>query len=476
MNSRLHLLAASLAFASLSPALADDKAAPAAPQAEPAAATDPAKAILERAAAAARNLQAVTYSIDTKAVGGLLEGSNPPSRASVKALRAGGPTSGVNGWLVSVSGASMQGDTSKPFAVVWKSGSIEALDHDKKTLMERGGKSVMAPGVTVANRARLNDVLSQAPFQQALRASSFSIEGVETLDGVECDIIVTGGEAQTSRFAIARTDNFPRKIELVINNPATQSTITTLITGVRIETDASAVTLAKPEDFKLDLPEGFQEDRQLTAVQPRPAGNAPVVATPKVEDKPAETKPAEATPSEPAPTDKPAEPRALATPPAAKPLEVAQAGGDFQLKKSTGDDFRLSELAGKVVVVQFFGSWCLPCREWNTALHDAVIDAAGDKDVPMLAISTHERDSANATAELARGDWRYVHLLDGDKVAAQWGVQAYPATFVIDASGAIVRSWQGPTSDEAATIARAAEVKQAVQAAVQATLRTADAR
>lgn len=476
MKTALSLLAASLVFAAAgTTTLADDKAAPAATT--DAAPANDARAILDRAAAAARALHAVTYSIDTKTVGGLLESSNPPSRAAVKALRQASPSAGVNGWLVSVHGASMVGETSKPFAVVWKAGSIEALDHDKKTLLERGGKSVMAPGVNIANRARLNDVLSPNPFQQALRAGSFSLEGTQTLDGVECDIVVASSDAQTTRLAIAKTDSFPRMIELIINNPATKSTITTLITGVRTESDASAITLAKPEDFKLDLPEGFAEDRQTTTVAPRPAGAAPIVATPKPAEPPADAKPAEPPAPQPdAPKDPRAEAPGVAAP--AEPAKVAQAGGDFELKKSTGEAFRLSELAGKVVVVQFFGSWCLPCREWHASLHEAVEEARADKDVPVLAISTHERDHANATRELAQGDWRYMHLVGGDAVATQWGVTAYPATFVLDATGAVVQSWQGPmtgpiTGKDTDTTPRTEQVRNAVQRALQGMMRVA---
>jgi peroxiredoxin len=455
---------------------ADDKAAQPAPATAPAA--NDARAMLERAATAAKSFQAVAYSIDTKTVGGMLEGNNPPSRAAVKALRSSNANAGVNGWLIHVSGASTVGESSKPFDVAWKASGIEVLDHEKKVLMERGGKSVMAPGVNIANRARLNDVLTTNPYQQSLRAANIELAGTETLDGVECDIISAGSESQTVKISIARTDNFPRKIEMVINSALVQSTITTLITGVRVETDAANVTLAKEEDFKLALPEGYTEDRQAAASQPRPAAG-PVAATPKYEsrdqkpvanepkDNPAETKPADEKPAEAQPAqDKPSEkPRAEAVMPAAP---VIAAGGDFTLKKSTGEEFKFADLNDKVKVVQFFGSWCLPCREWHNALNEAVEQGRDGKDVPLIAISTHERESKNASSELAKSDGRYLHLVEGDAVAAKWGVTAYPATFVIGAAGNVVGSWQGPASEGTRE-----EVAEAVRSALASTTRVA---
>lgn len=450
---------------------ADDKAAGDAQAAAPASSEG--KAILERAAAAAKTIQAAAYSIDTKTVGGLLEGSNPPSRAAVKALRQASSGIGVGGWLVQVSGSSTSGESSKPFEVVWKASSIEALDHDKKVLMERGGKSVMAPGVNVANRARLNEVLQPNPYQQALRAASFEVVGVETFDGVECDVVVAITESQTTKFAIARSDNFPRKIELALNNPSVQSTITTLITGVRIETDAANVTLAKAEDFKIALPEGFAEDRQAASTQPRNAAGAPVVATPKGE--PTDAKPAEAQPEaqpeakpEEKPSDTPSDKPRAEVPPMQPAQPIIAAGGEFTLKKNTGESFAFSDLKGKVVAVQFFGSWCLPCREWHGKLQEAVDAARDAKDVPMLAISTHERDSKNATSELSKTGWQGMHLVEGDKVADQWGVTTYPATFVVGAAGEVLGSWQGPPSETTFE-----EVTQAVRSGLAAAKRVA---
>jgi hypothetical protein len=60
-----------------------------------------------------------------------------------------------------------------------------------------------------------------------------------------------------------------------------------------------------------------------------------------------------------------------------------------------------------------------------------------------------ERDSANATTELAASGQQYTHLVNADDVAKLYDVSVYPTTVVIDAEGIIRLTLAGETSDDA---------------------------
>lgn len=70
----------------------------------------------------------------------------------------------------------------------------------------------------------------------------------------------------------------------------------------------------------------------------------------------------------------------------------------------------------------------------------------------LLALSVREWDDANASSELAKGEFGYTHLLKADTVAKAFGVHTYPATFVIDKNGVITGSWQGELADASSAV------------------------
>jgi cytochrome c biogenesis protein CcmG/thiol:disulfide interchange protein DsbE len=103
-------------------------------------------------------------------------------------------------------------------------------------------------------------------------------------------------------------------------------------------------------------------------------------------------------------------------------------------------------LRGKVVVVNFFASWCIPCREEQPDL-SAAADAFADRDVMIVEIA-YQDDADAALAfldEFGRSE-AAIYLADpGGRAAIAYGVFGIPETFFVAADGTVVGKAIGAT-------------------------------
>ncbi|HLM09186.1 MAG TPA: TlpA disulfide reductase family protein [Thermoleophilaceae bacterium] len=107
----------------------------------------------------------------------------------------------------------------------------------------------------------------------------------------------------------------------------------------------------------------------------------------------------------------------------------------------------LSDHRGKVVVLNFWGSWCRPCRNESPLLqrwHRRMLPKGGT----VLGVDILDT-TPDALAFIERYDLRYPMLKDKDGDSLEsYGVIAYPETFVIDRRGRIAAAQRGPVDDE----------------------------
>ena len=120
------------------------------------------------------------------------------------------------------------------------------------------------------------------------------------------------------------------------------------------------------------------------------------------------------------------------------------APGEPPLAREVGDTVRLGDLAGNVVVVNFWASWCLACRDEHEALSETARAYAG-KPAQFIGVLYHDRP-ANGLQWIERmGGQSYPSVTDDrSRMAINYGLYGVPETFIIDPSGRIAYKHIGP--------------------------------
>lgn len=126
---------------------------------------------------------------------------------------------------------------------------------------------------------------------------------------------------------------------------------------------------------------------------------------------------------------------------------------DFLAERYTGGEIRLSELKGKVVLVDFWATWCHPCVVEMPYLVKTAGEFA-DRGVVLLAANQIEADSKAAVgvffnnARISLPDNVHV-LFAGDRIFTDYRVSVLPTLYFIDREGKIVDVVQGAISEQA---------------------------
>ncbi len=139
------------------------------------------------------------------------------------------------------------------------------------------------------------------------------------------------------------------------------------------------------------------------------------------------------------------------------PVEPRVAAPDFELADLDGKRLRLSDLRGKAVILNFWATWCPPCRKEMPSMERAW-RGIRERDEPIVLIAVNVGEDADTIFGFtARMDLSFPILLDErSEVADRYrqltgiGTMALPTTFVIDPQGRVAyravggREWDDP--------------------------------
>ncbi|MCE9619600.1 MAG: redoxin family protein [Planctomycetes bacterium] len=307
----------------------------------------------------------------------------------------------------------------KPTRVITSDKSkVTVVDLDAKTYMELGSNMEPVSEDLMQHFPRwIFEKKSDGEEEDAPKLVSISFEPEETVDGTPCDVVrvvremkiedkTEEGEVaqQTYRFietsAIARSDSTPRRIVESTNMTGDAAlaapTMTTTYTGVKVNANPDAAL------FAAKIPDGF--------VKKDP---------PKEDD-------------------------------SQKDPSLAFKAGDkapgFTLTSLAGGEVTLDSLKGKVVLLDFWATWCGPCKAVMPTIQKLSVEFK-DKGVAVYGVNTWEKKEGAAKKYMADKNYTYGCLLAGDELAKTYGLSGIPTLILINKDGTIALAEVGTDTD-----------------------------
>ena len=136
-----------------------------------------------------------------------------------------------------------------------------------------------------------------------------------------------------------------------------------------------------------------------------------------------------------------------ASPRGIKPAKAGErpTAPDFALPDLSGRSIRLSDYRGKVVLLNFWATWCAPCRAEMPDLAQLARTMAGTKDFVLLTVAVQ-----SGAREAIEGFYRKLGLslptlVDvADQTFQAYGLTGVPETFLVDRAGRVVQHYIGP--------------------------------
>jgi peroxiredoxin len=123
---------------------------------------------------------------------------------------------------------------------------------------------------------------------------------------------------------------------------------------------------------------------------------------------------------------------------------VGEPAPDFRVALLDGETATLSDYRGKTVILNFWATWCTPCRVEMPEFQEAYEHRLPDGDFVVLAVDVAEGPTVVGEFVDAFGLTFPIGLDRTGEVSTHYGVRGLPATFFIDRDGIIRRQMYGP--------------------------------
>lgn len=121
-------------------------------------------------------------------------------------------------------------------------------------------------------------------------------------------------------------------------------------------------------------------------------------------------------------------------------LAVGDPAPDWKLSDATGKAHSLSDYRGKVIVLDFWATWCGPCAELMPRMQK-LHDKYKDKGVLVFGVNSWEKSDPVAYANKKR--YSYGQLLKGEEITQSYGIFNLPVIYIIGVDGKVIYRQEG---------------------------------
>lgn len=129
-------------------------------------------------------------------------------------------------------------------------------------------------------------------------------------------------------------------------------------------------------------------------------------------------------------------------------VKVGDPAPDFTVALFDGSQLKLSELRGKVVLLNFWATWCPPCRQELTRVQKDLIDRFAGRDFLFLPVSRGEKRS-DVAAFREKTEYDFPMGLDSTRtIYDRYATNFIPRNFLIDRDGTVVAATIGYSPEE----------------------------
>jgi len=343
--------------------------------------------ILQKAVSALQNIKSITYQAEEYSIGTVKVGDTDailtPHQGKVLFVRStedeffGGKVV-IEGELVRTSSER----TNSKFKVVYDGKKIRKINYKRKIVYVNDPDQKGMGLLIGAAELVLKDFRAKEPFQNTLDSENVRYDGVAVVSGKPCHIIhvffANDSSLEERLWFFSVDDYLPRKVQ-TISGGGSIRVLTLSEMKLNIEINPSIFFIDAPEEYSVEVYQGFGK-------------------------------------SQPA-------------------LSNGELAPDWTLSDSGNINHSLSDFRGKLVVIDFWATWCGPCRMVMPFLQK-IHEEYKDKDIIVIGINTYE--SGDPVKFMQDKSYTYRLLLNGDDVAKEYRVNGIPTLYVIGHDGKIL--------------------------------------
>ena len=300
-------------------------------------------------------------------------------------------------------------------------------DHSKQTINEHP-RNRSSRGLPAAfNLVLVQSLINDDPYANDTDgALSMSVLTQETIAGTLCDVVEinrfkSGSTKRRSpsdsytdvRWYIGAKDKLPRKVEQITDAGLVKITLLFQFGAINmVEPSQSDLDIARPDGYKFvsTMPKPKQEQPNLKhQIPPAPTEIAPTTTTSST------------------PRTQPVQPKA----------PRVRRAPTYSFSTNDGSTINNTSQNGRVTLLYFWGSWCVPCKSESPLVSQIASDFA-DKDVDVFGLAIREADPIKAASDFAEAGYAHSLSLDADALVTPFKARVFPTIVVINKVGVIV--------------------------------------